>query len=420
MSTKDALNEISNRVGIDLDAYKKSFEVHCDGNSQINYNTKPKIVKIDRTIVANKEIAYEKLEPSKGVKEYNFYELINSYNDLTEKDKFCVVVSSIYHYSLKTNQNAKNNYYVGRNISGKYEPMLKSKIIKIVKQIGYLSMSNDVPNLISYLTSKFPLADLVKFGILNDANHKVPYSFKHFSEEGFIVIPNFDLYSNLILGLKLRNTKLAEWQNSSMKEPELSYGRIASPYPYGLNIDALKENYDFRFFEGQIDMFSIPEKDNVCDLAIPGVYGLKQEQLGLFKGKKIELWYDQDDAGQKVANGSLIIRIEQSFDLTSLKDKGFIEELKRTKYSINFEFNENIIKVKDIEFPKNRNGLEKFRMIEVITKRRNIPYQTRQIKGLKDKLIEAGVLEVTVKQWDTKLGSDVNDVLKRGNIRYLI
>lgn len=45
---------------------------------------------------------------------------------------------------------------------------------------------------------------------------------------------------------------------------------------------------------------SLPSKEGNCDIAILlAVNGLDESQLGLFKDKKVELWFDQDDAGQK-------------------------------------------------------------------------------------------------------------------------
>jgi hypothetical protein len=142
----------------------------------------------------------------------------------------------------------------------------------------------------------------------------------------------------MVTGLKLRNTKLDKWQDAGMKEPELSYHRIAEPLPYSLTREALLDkNINFRFFEGSVDMFSTPFKIGFCDIAIPGVNGIKEEHLGLFKDRVVELWFDQDSAGQK--------------------------------------------------------GCQQ----------------------LKEKLEKAGVT-VLIKNWDITLGSDVNEVLKNGNI----
>jgi hypothetical protein len=53
--------------------------------------------------------------------------------------------------------------------------------------------------------------------------------------------------------------------------------------------------------EGSVDGLSLG--DNVHFASIPGVNGLPDELLGLFKNKKIILALDQDRAGQDAANG---------------------------------------------------------------------------------------------------------------------
>ena len=416
-----ALEELAERVGVDLKEYQKSLEVHIDdGNnpSASNITKKPKIVKHNTNTIAN-EIAYENINTN--INTYNLRELKANYQNLDDAKKFSLICTAIYMLSKKTNQTKKATYYKSRSISGIETPLLKEKVLQISKELGFLD-KEDMPKLVDYLSKTFPLEDLIGFGVINDGTHKAPFSFKHYCEEGFIVIPNFDIYSNLVDGLKLRNIKLAKWQDKSMKEPELSYKRISNPYPYGLRLDSIKNKDTFRFFEGQVDLFSLPAKEGCCDIAIPGVNGINESQLGLLKGCNVELWFDQDDAGQKSANGALLIRLTNSkIDITDMASKSFVEELKRTNdKSVNIEVVENIATIKDLIFPKNEIGLERFRLFETIISRRNIQFVKRQTKGLKDKLIEAGVANVTVVQWDTTLGSDVNEVLQNKNIEKLI
>jgi len=42
----------------------------------------------------------------------------------------------------------------------------------------------------------------------------------------------------------------------------------------------------------------MPSKELVCDIAIPGVNGIDETMLGLFRGRQIDLYFDQDKAGQ--------------------------------------------------------------------------------------------------------------------------
>lgn len=411
-----ALKELADRVGIDLDEYQKSLEVHIDGTGSAKTYIKAAKTVEHKTQHVAKDVAYEKIK-SNEVKQYNLKELMTNYQNLDDSIKFSLVCTAIHMISKKTNQTKKALYYKSRSISGIQTPALKEKVIQITKDLGFLDKT-DMPKLVDYLSKAFPLEDLISFGVINDGTHKVPYSFKHFSEEGFVVIPNFDIYSNLVNGLKLRNTKLADWQDKSMKEPELSYGRIANPYPYGLRLSALLNNETIRFFEGQVDLFSLPSKEGYCDIAIPGVNGIAESQFGLFKDKNIELWFDQDDAGQKSANGTLVIRLENSkINVSDMAGKSFIDELNRTRdKAVKIDIVEDSAIIKDFIFPKNEEGLQRFRLFETIISRRNIPFSKRQTKGLKDKLIQAGAANVVVSQWSKDLGSDVNEVLQNGKI----
>ena len=177
---------------------------------------------------------------------------------MNEKQKFMMIVTSIYEYSLASNQKKKIKYYESRGISVLTYSKLLSKVNLINKKVGYLSI-DDLENLINHLKVIYCIDDLIHFGVINDAEHKYPHSFKHYSKEGFCVIPSFDLYSNMVTGLKLRNIKLAQWQSKNMKEPELSFSRIAAPIPFGLTREVLKdENLIIRLQEGSIDSFSLP------------------------------------------------------------------------------------------------------------------------------------------------------------------
>ncbi|MEA2100118.1 MAG: hypothetical protein U9P72_08310, partial [Campylobacterota bacterium] len=208
----------------------------------------------------------------------------------------------------------KTSYFNNIGISMKKNPLLKEKIAMIDSKLGFL-FKTDIPELLKYLANLFPLEDMVKFGILNNALDKTPYSFRQSVEEGLIVIPNFDMHTNMCTGIKYRKTKLKSWVDKNTKEtvrdtnkePEFSYKRIANPLPYYLTREALLNKFiTFRFFEGQKDLHSMPLKDGVCDVAIPGVNGISEEMLGLFRGRLVELFYDQDKAGQ---DGAMKIKL---------------------------------------------------------------------------------------------------------------
>lgn len=412
LSTSEALKELASLGGVDLKMYEQSKEVHTT-KQNLSYKVAKKIVTYERKN-ESKEVVYNRFDSKKPYKLVNFDDMMQHYPQMNDKQQFMMIVTSIYNYSLNTNQNDKVKYFKSRGISAIKHPALLQKVKQIRDEIGYLSM-DDISHLINYLKNQFSIDDLIKFGIINDKKHKFPYSFKHYSLEGFCVIPSFDLYSNMITALKIRNTKMADWQKSNMKEPEISFGRIATPLPYGLTRDALlDENATFRLQEGAIDSLSVPSKQNTYDISIAGVNGISNEDLGLFENKKVEIWYDQDSAGQKTAYGQ----------------KVFTARLKNTElahYSLLMKFNN--CNSEYIQTSNDENGMDltitsinhQTYLNQVqkdldLLKSKNVPIKTSIKKGIKDLLLDAGADEVIIKNWNKELGSDVNEVLKNNNI----
>jgi ssDNA-binding Zn-finger/Zn-ribbon topoisomerase 1 len=413
MTIKEALEELASLGGIDLKAYETSLEVHTI-NQPINYKLEKKIREHNEI---SHEIIYTNFDSQKKYENVDYVNLLSKYENMSDKQKFMMIVTAIYKFSLLTNQQNKYNYYKSRAISAIKHPALLSKIKRIKDEIGFIHYQNDMDNLVTHLCSLFPIDDLIMFGIVNDDKHKFAHSFKHFSLEGFCVIPSFDLYSNMVTGLKLRNTKLADWQDENMKEPELSFRRIASPLPYGLTRDALlDEKAVLRLFEGSVDSFSIPSLPNRYDIAIAGVNGLSKEDFGLFRNKKVEIWFDQDDAGQKTAFGTKTITV--SFSNTELSNWSFyvkFENFSKENKNITFSKKGEITTIK-IEVINSDLYLKTLNMyLELITKK-GFEYKETCKKGMKDLILDAGALDVIVKTWNIELGSDVNEVLKNNNI----
>jgi len=348
---------------------------------------------INTPVLNEKKLEYMEFNESEIYKEINYKDYINKYEKMENVQKFKMVATAIYDFSLNTKQWGKDNYFKDIGISKTKSPELLEKIRLINSKVGYLHVT-DIKDMINFLLTNcnFPITDLVEFGVIHPniredgIPHPFPYSFKQDVQKGLVVIPNFDMYTNMVTGLKYRKTKLKTYfdkkQNTRVtdtnKEPEFSYGRIAKPLPYHLTRKSLLDkSYSFRFFEGQKDLHSIPSKDMVCDIAIPGVNGINEEMLGLFKGRKVELYFDKDIAGQKAVYG---------YWTFTLKDG--------TKEIV---VNDN---TKSIEI----DGVIRVNGVKTI--------------GLIDKLQRAGAI-VSNKIWDIKLGSDVNDVLQNGNIKYI-
>lgn len=348
----------------------------------------------------------EKLEEYNSVKYIEFNEkkeyvnvkiskYLPKYKDMKISQKIKMVFTFIYQYSLETNQDGKFEFYASRGI--------KKDNLYLTK-IGYLTQK-DVKELTKVLMDLFPIEDLLEFGVIKtkikddvevlNKYGKPIYRFKQYCHEAFCVIPNFDLYSNMITGLKFRNTKLADWQPKSMKEPEMSKRDICYPLPFAFSREMiLDKNACIFLVEGHIDGLSLPvtlskagqseinyEQSNTYFIASPGVNGMSEEVLGLLKGKFICLCFDQDDAGRKGAYGSIIITYGD-------ERTTFVNDLAGKKAS------EALIKELD------DNG---------------IPFYKTVLKGMAEKLKNAGA-RVFVKHWDINLGGDVNELLLNGNL----
>lgn len=297
-SKSGALKELAALAGIDLEAVEKNNEVHIDSNAK--EVLKEVLVAKKVPIPIPNKIEYEVFNKSQQYKVVDIRKFFDSYTMMNQKQKFMMIVTVLYLISKETKQWGKENYLKSRKLD------LVDKYNQLCKELGYLHAS-DITATVNYLKHRFGEDDLIEFGILNEKG-----KFKHHCEEGFVVIPNFDLYTNMVTGLKLRNTKLAEWQNKGLKEPELSFGRIANPLPNGLTRDALLDaQKQFRFFEGKMDSSSIPADSRFCDIAIPGVNGISDQQLGYFKQRVVYICFDMDKAGIKHAE-ILKAKLEQA------------------------------------------------------------------------------------------------------------
>lgn len=227
------------------------------------------------------------------------------YSKMNQVQKWKVFVTALYQFSLTTKQWGKDNYFRKQGIK-KDNEILSQKTDLVNKKLGFLHAA-DIKPLITHLKDDclFTDDDLFEFGLTFEESCNKKGKIRISCEEGLVVIPNFDLYTNMVTGLKLRKTKLKTWVKNgetiidTNKEPEFSYGRQAQPLPYLLTRDALlNKSIKFRFFEGQKDLHSMPNKKGYCDIAIPGTNGIGEEMLGLFKGRIVELFFDQDPEGQ--------------------------------------------------------------------------------------------------------------------------
>ena len=294
---------------------------------------------------------------------------------LDDAQKLKVVYTWLYRETFTYgSQAAKYMYYKKRGID---------TTNKWLKKIGYLAVEN-FNEIFAKATAQFPmeLLELVGFAKKDD-NGEFKLSFNYVKKGGILIVPSFDLYSNMVTGFMLRPTHPEQWmKDRHMKEIQLSNTSLIFPIPFGLTYYSLKKFNEFYVTEGHPDGLALPDNgENEKGrgfFSIPGVNGLSESHLGLLKGKKVIICFDQDRAGQKSAFGYSVVELSgQKFD--------FINQLED-------EIKSNFMSNPELEF-------------------KEVVYQ-----GISSKLEKAEV-EYSIKQWDKKIGSDVNDVRIYGNLK---
>ena len=294
---------------------------------------------------------------------------------LDDSQKLKVVYTWLYRETFTYgSQAAKYMYYKKRGID---------TTNKWLKKISYLAVEN-FNEIFAKATAIFPmeLLELVGFAKKDD-NGEFKLSFNYVKKGGILIVPSFDLYSNMVTGFMLRPNKPEQWmKDRHMKEIQLSNTSLIFPIPFGLTAYSLKKFNEFYVTEGHPDGLALPDNgENEKGrgfFSIPGVNGLSESHLGLLKGKKVIICFDQDRAGQKYAFGYSVVELSgQKFD--------FINQLED-------EIKSNFMSNPELEF-------------------KEVVYQ-----GISSKLEKAEV-EYSIKQWDKKIGSDVNDVRIYGNLK---
>lgn len=409
----EAFEIVANTAGTSLEEISAQNEIHKEDFVPKAKKEKKKVKAVKKEDI--KYLVFDSSHKYTQVNYGNFLPTTKVYEKLDEVQRWKVFVTAIYDFSLNTKQWGKDNYYKSIGIDRK-NPLLKEKMQLVQNKLGYL-FKTDIKPLIEYLINdcKFTKEDLIEYGLIDDRNR-----FKTSIEEGLVVIPNFDMYTNMVTALKFRKTKLRTWidkesketKTDKNKEPEFSYKRIAHPLPYHLTRESLlNKELIFRFFEGQKDLHSMPFKQRCCDIAIPGVDGIQHEAYGLFKGRVVELFFDQDNAGQIGAIGSVNVVIE------SLNNPVYLKKLDKLK--IEYKILEKNLNIKIQKFPNNKQGIAQANELKESLKSLGMKFTQTESDGLLQKLSAAGAIVVN-KSWDKDLGSDVNEVLQNGNILTLM
>lgn len=334
--------------------------------------------------VVNAQKSIEYLAFNKDLK-YNFIKELNAFmpngeywGTFDSVQKLRVIYTWFFNKSFELGSNkAKYAYYKNRGIDVQNNWL---------KRIGYLAVE-DFDSVLKDALSIFPLDSLVLVGLIKEdgESNEKRLSFDYVKKGGVLLVPSFDLYSNTVTGFMLRPTHPEQWmKDRHMKEIQLSNTSIVYPLPFGLTFSSLKNHNEFYVTEGHPDALALPgnveNEPSKAFFSLPGVNGLSEAHLGLLKGKKIILCFDQDEAGKKAA-----------FGYSTLEHEG-----------------------KKEFFIDGRDDLSK--KVKVLSLQNdNKKFTESFYEGLSKKLERAGI-SYEVKEWDIRLGSDINDVRINGNI----
>lgn len=229
-----------------------------------------------------KKIEYMEFDVTKVYTTYTLENYLPKYKEATDAQRLKMVYTYIYQYSLKTDQTKKLDWYKTVRMIPEHS---------LFEQIGWLS-TKDVKELCKELENSFPIEDLIRFKLYQEAEAQYhPLSWKYSTDVGFAVVPFHELYSNMVNGLMLRNISP---NAGKQKEFQVSVPSLVIPIPFALTRETLACEDHIFVTEGHPDGLSLGEKPFV---ASPGTYGLFEEVLGLLRGKKVYIAFDMDEAG---------------------------------------------------------------------------------------------------------------------------
>ncbi len=329
-----------------------------------------------------KEIQYMNFDESikyRYIKDLNDFMPQNDiWGTFDNVQKLRVIYTWFYNKSFELGSNApKYTYYKKRGIDTNN---------KWLKRISYLAVE-DFKTVLDDALKLFPVDMLELVGLIkmDESTNEYKLSFSYVKKGGILMVPSFDLYSNTVTGFMLRPTQPEQWMiDRHMKEIQLSNTSIIFPLPFGLTYSSIKNHDTFYVTEGHPDGVALPGnvegQEDRAFFSMPGVNGLNESHLGLLKGKKVVICFDQDSAGKKAAYGYTVIENDGKKDI-------FINRL---------DYNAKKMKTESLLL-QNKNFTE------------------TNYEGLIGKLEKANI-ESEVKVWDTNLGSDINDVRINGNL----
>lgn len=320
-------------------------------------------------------ISYQNFD-SKRVRKADTKKGEDLYLSLPYKDRLMLIYTFIYHFSMQQDRQDLKNYLQAREVSVNHNE---------IKTLGYIPVVK-FSELLNILKKKYPISDLIEMNVINDEEHTKPLSFKlHYIEEGGVILyPSFHKYNyNLVTGFMFRATKPKQWMiDAHMKEIQMSCNEIYETLPYGFTSSFIMDEDAIKcVVEGGPDAHCCPEEINgkkLLFISLPGVNGMKENQLGLLKGQTLRLMLDPDLAGQIGMYGSITIK------------KDLIEEFK---------------------FTRSKEGLLEYKKTKELLESSKTSFYEVKTDGIVHKCHRAGV-KVEVCSWDERWG-DLNDVRKK-------
>jgi DNA primase len=240
-------------------------------------------IKVRAKTIVKPVVKLIEFDESKQFDNIDINQFLPQYAQMSDSQKYQVVMTAVYLFSRKTDLSRVNAYHQSRGLEGNHYTNL----------MGYLSRS-DIFTLCEKLELVFPVEDLIAFKIYSDWDSKRPGQWKWMpTEEGLIVVPSFNFYNNLVNGFRFRSTSKEAW----FKETEISRSDLIEYIPFGISPMVLrKKNLVINITEGYPDGIALDRPF----FMIPGANRWRDEWCGFLKNvSQLNVWFDADEAGQK-------------------------------------------------------------------------------------------------------------------------
>lgn len=159
--------------------------------------------------------------------------------------------------------------------------LVKRRIFKSTWDSMRLRAILDYDGVMSGLLKKFPLEDLQKSGLFNEKGNLRYYKHR-------LIFPYLD-------GKGVPRYFQARTTDSAVQPKELN---LKGPVPFPYNVSLLDGKVGWVYLcEGCVDALTMISR-GFPSVGIPGVKSFKPEWVGLFRGKRVILCLDQDEAGR--------------------------------------------------------------------------------------------------------------------------